>query len=879
MVNEESMIFLEIFPWTANFETGIELIDEQHKKLVDILNQLAAHLANRSDAIRLNEIFDELADYADYHFKSEEKIWAEYFHEDEWYINHEHTHGSFIDEVIALKNNTDNAPMDDVVYGVVTFLSKWLAYHILDTDKRMALAVKNIQAGYSLIEAKADASEKMTGFMKVVIETVLTMYESLSTRTLDLMREKALRLQVEEDLNRSEERWKFILEANSDNAWDWNIQENVLLQSENQTSLFEKIDNHLNSSEDTSTIHPFDIGAVTADLKAHLEGKTDFYINKHRILQKNGSWSWILTRGKVVSRDQDGKPLRMIGTHSDISERELASLIYMNTTQAIFICDANKLIVRVNPAFTTITGYSEQEAIGKNPKFIASGVHDKAFYKEMWDALNYQYNWCGKVINRRKNGELFSELVSIKVLTDDHKNVDQYIGMFNDITEEEKYKIKEQEQKNILHYQAYHDPLTSLPNRTLFHDRLTQATEKAKRRSKGIAVFFIDLDHFKHINDSLGHEIGDKVLQEIASRLSSNIRREDTLARFGGDEFVLLIEELSNGQEAKQLAQKILKSLTEPLYIDEHKLYISTSIGISLYPQDDTDTQKLVMYADSAMYRAKDAGRNNFQFYSAEMTELAFARISLETSLRQALEKEEFLVYYQPQVNGTSGELTGMEALVRWNHPTLGLVSPAKFITIANEIGLIVPLDRWVMKTAMHQIQKWYEAGFNPGVLAVNLAIKQMAQKDFMETFKNICVETNFQPSWLELEISESQLMTNPEEAIAILKEISQRGVQIAIDDFGTGYSSLSYLKRLPIDKLKIDKSFVDGLPDDDEDVSITRAVIALAKSLKMEVIAEGVETAQQRDFLIENGCENIQGYFYAKPMPASEIEKMFFRK
>ena len=298
------MVFFEIFPWTSNFETGISEIDEQHKVLVNILNQLAAHLANRSDEIKLNAIFDELADYADYHFKSEEKIWSEYFHEDEWYTNHEHTHGSFIEEVTALRNNSDEKSLDDVVYNVVTFLSKWLAYHILDTDKRMALAVKDVQSGYSLEQAKANASEQMAGFMKIVIETVLTMYESLSTRTLDLMREKALRLQAEEALVRSEERWQFMLEGDSDNVWDWDIEHNAIIQSGNQTSVFAILNNHLKNDGDESEIYSLDINEVNADLHAHLDGKTDFYVNKHRMLQKTGSWSWILSGGKVVSRDK-----------------------------------------------------------------------------------------------------------------------------------------------------------------------------------------------------------------------------------------------------------------------------------------------------------------------------------------------------------------------------------------------------------------------------------------------------------------------------------------------------------------------------------------------------------------------------------------------
>ncbi len=449
-VLDQPVIYFEIFPWTANFETGIALIDEQHKRLVDILNQLAAHLANRSDEIKLNEIFEELADYADYHFKSEEKIWSEYFKDDEWFIDHEHTHGSFIEEIVALKNNLDKESIDDVVYEVVTFLSKWLAYHILDTDKRMAIAVKNIQAGYSLEEAKADSSEQMNGFMKVIIETVLTMYESLSARTLDLMREKSLRLQAEEALIRSEERWKFILEEGTENAWDWDIEHDKMTHSHNQPLALNIIDDHFKSDGNKSAIHPSDAEEVYADLQAHLDGKTDFYINKHRILQKNGRWSWILTRGKVVSRDQDGKPLRMVGTHSDITERELASLIHKNTTQAIFVCDIDKIIVSVSPAFTKITGYDEEESIGENPRRILFANNDENWYHEMWDSAKSEGCWSGKISNSRKNGEQFTAFLDINAITDADGTIDHYIGMFNDITEEEGHKKEQAIQKEYL---------------------------------------------------------------------------------------------------------------------------------------------------------------------------------------------------------------------------------------------------------------------------------------------------------------------------------------------------------------------------------------------------------------------------------------------
>jgi len=450
--------------------------------------------------------------------------------------------------------------------------------------------------------------------------------------------------------------------------------------------------------------------------------------------------------------------------------------------------------------------------------------------------------------------------------------------VIRNITEQKRVQQNLLEQQQMLHHQAHHDALTELPNRILFNDRLEQAIEKAKRNDKITALFFIDLDHFKEINDSLGHEIGDRVLKIVSDKLKDTIRHEDTLARLGGDEFTVIMENLSQGQDASLLAKKILEVLSNPIVVDGNKLYISSSIGISLYPDDGKSTQDLLKYADSAMYKAKAEGRNNFQFYSAEMTELAFERVVMETSLRVALENQEFVVYYQPQVDGRVNKIIGMEALVRWQHPTMGMVSPAKFIPLAESTGLIVELDRFVMKTAMTQMAEWYKKGLNPGVLAMNLAVKQLQRKDFIDIFKTFMEETGCKSEWLELEVTESQIMTNPENAIKILNKISDIGIELAVDDFGTGYSSLAYLKKLPIDKLKIDQSFVRNLPNAEDDIAIAKAVIALAKSLNLRIIAEGVETKEQKDFLIQNGCVNIQGYYYSKPVSADKLEVLLLK-
>jgi len=422
------------------------------------------------------------------------------------------------------------------------------------------------------------------------------------------------------------------------------------------------------------------------------------------------------------------------------------------------------------------------------------------------------------------DGQSFEIVATSIKNSDGSRSKMEVIRNVTDTKNAQKYLLQ---QKEKLDHQAHHDALTGLPNRLLFTDRLTKSLERSKRHNSKLALLFIDLDHFKEINDSLGHDIGDNVLKNITQRLNQLIRKEDTLARLGGDEFTIILEELNQGQNASLLAQKIINLLAKPINIENNKLYVSSSIGISLYPEDGDSPQNLLKYADSAMYKAKEEGRNNFQFYSAEMTKLAFERVVMEASFRESLKNEDFIVYYQPQMNANENKLIGMEALVRWKHPTMGIISPAKFIPLAETTGLIIELDQFVMKTAMKQMKHWYQNGLNPGILALNLSIKQLQQKNFISILCKLLIETQCKPHWIELEVTEGQVMTKPEEAVIILKQINDMGIKIAIDDFGTGYSSLSYLKKLPINKLKIDQSFVRDLPDDEEDSAITRSVIA----------------------------------------------------
>lgn len=463
-------------------------------------------------------------------------------------------------------------------------------------------------------------------------------------------------------------------------------------------------------------------------------------------------------------------------------------------------------------------------------------------------------------------------LVSRMPLKNAKQEIVGMLGTYEDITERRNLEIQLKHQTEILKHQAHHDELTQLPNRTLFNNRLQYAIEKAKRAQTAFAVHFIDLDQFKKINDSLGHDIGDDVLKTIATRIRHAIRAEDTLARLGGDEFTILQESLKTPQDAIILAQKILNATHDPIQVAEHTFLLSNSIGISLYPKDAETPEDLLKFADSAMYRAKDEGRNNFQFYTKELSNNAFEQLSMQSSLRQALRQQEFLVYYQPQYHAVTEQLIGMEALVRWQHPTKGLLPPIMFIPIAEESNLIVELDRQVMRMALHQFKHWMDMGLKPGRLSLNLTAKHLQQNDFIDTIQTLLKDSRCQPEWIEFEITESNLMENLEKMSCKLQQLKKLGIHISIDDFGTGYSSLAYLKRLPFTKLKIDKSFILDLPQDEEDAVITKTIIAMADSLGLTVLAEGVETVEQKTFLITHHCYHHQGFYYSRPISSDEM-------
>jgi len=681
------------------------------------------------------------------------------------------------------------------------------------------------------------------------------------------------------------ERMELALLGSNDGVWDWNILENTVYFSPRWKEMIgysdEELPNEVSSWNDR--IHPDDREDAWRDVYKNVNGETEYYENIHRLKHKNGHWVWIRDRGKV-QRDENGKAVRMIGTHTDITREKEDQLKILHQAQiieqiheALNTTDLDGYITSWNHAAEQLFGYKEEEILEKPMSLLFSSAEFQTFSKNIPDLMkDGEYRCTVDMI--KKSGEKVLINLSLSLLRDDKNTPTGIVGYMQDITEHQKAKDALLEQKEILHYQAHHDALTGLPNRVLFSDRLKQGIKKAKRHNEGLALFFIDLDKFKHINDSMGHAIGDCVLKAIAKRLKSIIRKEDTLARLSGDEFTIIMEELRQPEDATILADKILKTLTEAVIIDKHTLYVSGSIGISFYPQDTTDAHSLLRYADTAMYKAKEEGRNNYQFYSPQMTEYALKRIKMQTSLREAIDNQEFIVHYQPQINASKNALVGVEALVRWVHPTRGILQPNEFIPLAEETGMIVEIDQFVMKTAMKQVAQWYKDGLNPGVLGLNISIQQLDKPHFLELIKDFIQQNNFNASWLELEITERQMMKNPEDVIAKLNALNALGIGISIDDFGTGYSSLSLLKRLPINRLKIDRSFVRDIPDDEEDVAIVKAIIALAKSLKLNLIAEGVETSAQIDFLIDHGCTNIQGHFYNQPVSKEEMHSLLIK-
>ncbi|MDH4565284.1 EAL domain-containing protein [Pseudomonas sp. BN414] len=546
-----------------------------------------------------------------------------------------------------------------------------------------------------------------------------------------------------------------------------------------------------------------------------------------------------------------------------------AAAVFDSTQEGVLVTDAESRIVHVNRAFSRITGFEESQVLGENPRIFSSGRHAPTFYKAMWNALDNRREWSGEVWNRRRNGEIYPLWQNIRAIHDEDGQLTHYVAVFSDVS-----AIKRSQHE--LDFLAHHDPLTNLPNRLLFTERVEQVLERASREKQNGALLLLDLDHFKHINESFGHSHGDLLLKMAGVRLQGLMEGGMTLARLGGDEFGVLWDNCPQAEQAAALAERIRTELATPFRLGGHDLFISTSLGISLFPDTDANVEQVMRNADSALFKAKSSGRDAYAFYSQELTEQARQRVELVSALRQALELGQLRVHYQPIQRLADGQLVGFEALVRWAHPERGLVPPGEFLPIAEQSGLIASIDAWVLEQACRQMRCWLEQGHALSFMAVNLSCRLFHRTELDSEVARVLAATGLAPEYLELEITESAVMEDPDTAEALLGRLRALGVRLAIDDFGTGYSSLQRLKRLPVQKLKLDQSFVRGLPDDRNDIAIARAVTALGHSLGISVLAEGIEVDAQASFLRELGCDYGQGYLFNRPLPVEALERLW---
>ena len=680
----------------------------------------------------------------------------------------------------------------------------------------------------------------------------------------------------------SEQRLTYALETTMDGLWDWNVSSGTVYLSPRFEIMLDAtpgtIPHTLSAMLDR--LHPEEAERVANVYRTLANGSRERIEIEHRMRTLQDRWIWVLARGKVVEREwrrAPGEPavgvaLRIVGTIVDITARiaaeeqlRLSAAVIEHMSDALAILERDTTIHTINPAFTHSTGYNATAVRGRRISLLASGRHDGQFFANMRQSLQDTGYWKGEIWNRRANGECYPEWLNATVLHDAKGEISYYVCIYSDLSSQEHVR-------NRLHHLAYYDTLTGLANRERFHDRLTAAVTSAAHDHGQVAVILIDLDRFKDINDNLGHGVGDTLLNTMAARIQGCVQSSDTVARLGSDEFAVILPYATDTNNVATMATQIREALTIPCVVSGRTLYVSASLGIGLYPQDGDTPEALVRNADLALSQAKELGRNNYQFCSPNLTEVAQARFRIATDLRLALERNEFRLYFQPFVNMESGLLVGAEALVRWQHPVTGLMAPGHFLPVAEEMGLLAAIDAWVLRNACLQVMEWQTQGLLLPRIATNLSGCIIQDSHLVEMIRHTLHETGLPPARLELEVSEGFVMDHAEHAVSIFEQLRQMEVSLAIDDFGVGYSSLSYIKRLPLNHLKIDQSFVRDIPSNSHDTSIVRAIIALSKSLGLRTIAEGIEQPEQWDFLRTEGCNEGQGYLLGRPMPAHQF-------
>ena len=678
--------------------------------------------------------------------------------------------------------------------------------------------------------------------------------------------------QVIAELQRSRQQLREAQRLAQIGSWELDIPGNRLFWSEELYRIFEMDpkDGPGDYERFLQIMHPEDRERVDQAFRSALRNREPYEV-EHRMITADGRVRQIRERGETSYGD-DGKPLRSIGTAQDItdirhmeSQMELLSKAFHHSGEAIMITDHDNQIVIVNPAFTTLTGYSQEEVAGRNPSMLSAGRTEASDYEKMWTAIVQKGYWQGEVWDRRKDGGVYPKWLSISVMRDDAGNIRYYIAHFTDVSAERATEAR-------LHHMAHHDMLTGLHNRFSLKDRLEHAVALARRESSRVALLFIDLDRFKVINDTLGHHVGDELLIHVSQRLRQCVRESDMVARLGGDEFVVMLSGIEHSSSVAMVAEKLVASVAEPYLVGAHTLYTTPSIGIAIFPMDGNDGETLMKNADAAMYHAKSAGRNNFQFFDAKMNEAALERLGIEHALRQALGRDEFRLHYQPVIDVRTGRVSSVEALIRWQHPARGLLAPGMFIGVAEETGLIQPIGDWVIWAASRQLAEFRAAGIADVTMAINISAIQMRNSDLPALAQGIFEAYSLASGDLVFEITESVAMEHPDETVRVLDILHNMGVKLALDDFGTGYSSLSYLRMFALDKLKLDRSFVEDIGQDIDGQVICDATIGLAHNLGLEVVAEGVETEEQLAYLKARGCNLIQGYLFSRPVPADEV-------
>ena len=671
-----------------------------------------------------------------------------------------------------------------------------------------------------------------------------------------------------------------VLEGSALGYWDWNVQTNEFQVSARWETMlgYEPGEMQVTVDRWPEHVHPEDFPLVLASVERHLKGEAAAHEVEMRCRTKEGEWRWIRTSGRVVSRDARGRPLMMSGTHTDVTERKQlelalkeAAMVFESSLEGIMVVDPQMRITKVNAAFSHITGYAADEVLGRSPKILASGRHGPDFYREMWETLGAHDVWRGELWNRRRNGDIFAELLTISCVRDAKGVVQYYIGVFSDISQ-----IKSHEAE--LHRIAHFDPLTGVPNRRLLVDRLHQALARAARNGSSLAVGFLDLDGFKVINDAHGHALGDRLLIEVTRRITEVLRAEDTLARLGGDEFVVLLTDISSERDCTLVLDRLLQVVQQSMRIEGRELRVTASIGVSLFPHDNADADTLMRHADQAMYLAKEAGKNRYQLFDPVSDRRAQSHRELLQRLQQALDAREFVLHYQPKVDLIAGRLLGVEALIRWNCPGRGLLPPSEFLPQLQSSSLELVLGDWVIEEALSQAQRWREQGLDLRV-SINVSAAQLQQPDFHEKLAQALRRHAGQaPQQFELEVLETAQIEDMDAAVGILRRCGDLGVRFALDDFGTGYSSLTYLRKLPVQTLKIDQSFVRGMLGNADDMGIVEGVIRMARAFRMEVVAEGVETLEHGRILLQQGCHLMQGFGIARPMPAEALAAWLLR-